>query len=85
MKYFVYIIESVKTHKYYVGSTDNVRNRITKHNKGGSKYTKGKGPWLVEYTEVFETLSEARKKERQIKSWKKRKAIERLFTNGPVV
>ena len=36
------------------------------------------------YVENFDTLSDARKREIQIKKWKSRKAIERLL-NGPIV
>ena len=77
--YYIYIIKSAKSGKYYVGCTDNVNRRIKEHNKGQSKYTRNKGPWMLEYTEEYITLSEARKRELTIKSWKKRKSIEKLI------
>ncbi|WP_092824010.1 GIY-YIG nuclease family protein [Algoriphagus faecimaris] len=32
--YFVYILSSPKTNKYYVGSTDNLESRLKHHNAG---------------------------------------------------
>jgi len=45
MKYFVYIIESLKDGSYYVGSTQDLSERMERHNQGRSKYTKVKRPW----------------------------------------
>lgn len=82
--YWVYIVESMKDHKYYVGCTNNIVRRINEHNKGLSKYTRGQGPWELVYNEEFSTLKLARKREKQIKSWKKRIAIEKLI-NAAIV
>lgn len=40
MAYFVYILQSVKDHSYYIGSTQDLSSRIERHNQGRSKYTK---------------------------------------------
>ena len=77
--YYEYILKSVKTNKYYVGSTNNVERRLREHNGGRSKYTKNEVPWNLVFTDEFTTLKEARKREIQIKSWKKRSAIEKLI------
>ena len=39
MKYFVYIIESLKDGSYYVGSTQNLSEIMERHNQGRSTYT----------------------------------------------
>ncbi|MCR4276828.1 MAG: GIY-YIG nuclease family protein [Candidatus Roizmanbacteria bacterium] len=77
--FFIYIIESTLSGKYYIGCTDNINRRLIDHNKGLSKYTRNKGPWVLKYSEEYGNLSEARKREKQIKSWKKRKYIKKLF------
>jgi len=46
---------------------------------GKVKSTKVYKPWLLQYTEKYNTLSEARCREKQIKNWKSRAAIERLL------
>ena len=78
MNYSVYILKSYKG-KYYVGATSNLDNRIKQHNKGKVKSTKSNRPWMLIYAEPCSTLSEALKREKEIKNWKSRKAIERLF------
>ena len=82
--YYVYILRSETTNTFYIGCTDNIDRRIKEHNAGLSKYTKAKRPWIIEYKEEYNTLSEARSRERKIKSWKKREAIKKLI-HGPIV
>jgi len=38
-----------------------VPDRVTRHNEGASKWTKGKGPWTVVWTSEAKSLSDARK------------------------
>lgn len=86
IKMFVtYILESEKDGRYYIGSTGNLNNRIKRHNKGYSKYTKGRGPFKLIYKEEYTTLSEAKKREYYLKSLKSRIAIEKLIKDGSVV
>ena len=67
MNFTVYILESERLGKYYVGSTSDVEARILRHNQGRSKYTKSGMPWRLVYTEDYATRSEAVNRERQIK------------------
>lgn len=80
-----YILKSEKDDKYYIGSTENINERIIKHNKGQSKYTKGRGPFKLIYQEEYETLSDAKKREYYLKSLKSRIAIEKLIKNAAFV
>ncbi len=41
--YFTYILQSEKDGRYYIGSTNNLENRLKRHNKGYSRYTKNNG------------------------------------------
>ena len=38
--YFVYLTESLKDDKYYLGQTNNLEERLKYHNTGRCKYTK---------------------------------------------
>lgn len=72
MPYFVYIVQcSDKT--YYCGSTNNLKQRIKQHNtsKSGAHYTKIRRPVQLMYSEKFNTLTEARLREAEIKSWRR--------------
>ncbi len=79
--YFVYIIKSQKDDSYYIGSTENLEDRLTRHNQSRSKYTKAKIPWKLAYSEVYKTRSEAMYREYEIKKQKSRKYIENLIKN----
>ncbi|MEK7606991.1 MAG: GIY-YIG nuclease family protein [Patescibacteria group bacterium] len=76
---WVYILQSINYGTYYVGSTVEIEQRLRKHNNGQVKSTQSKKPWRLIYKEEYNSLGEARKREKHIKSWKERKAIERLI------
>jgi putative endonuclease len=79
MTYFVYIIESLKDGSYYVGSTQNLTERIKRHNQGRSTYTKPKRPWELVFSEEHIDRSSATKQEKEIKSKKSKSYIEALI------
>lgn len=70
---------------YYIGSTQDIEERLARHNSGRSKFTKGKGLWELVYFEGFELRINAVQREFEIKGWKSRKEIEKLINRGPVV
>ena len=78
--FFLYVLQSESTARYYVGQTQSVSERLVYHNSGYSKSLRNRGPWKLVYQEEFATRSEAVKRERQIKSWKDRKMIEQLVS-----
>ena len=63
----VYIIYSETTLKYYTGQTDNLENRLHRHNSGLSLSTKSGRPWTLIYQIQFPTRSEAMSLEGKIK------------------
>ena len=79
-KFFVYIIQSKKDFSLYVGQTNDLDARLSKHNDGFSKYTSSKIPWRLVYFEMFATRKEAIKREKEIKSKKSRKYLEVLIS-----
>ena len=83
MNHFVYIVECADQ-TLYVGYTNNLEKRIFAHNnlKSGAHYTKIRRPVVLVYSETFTTLSEARKREMEIKKWdrsKKMQLIEKII------
>jgi putative endonuclease len=77
--YFVYLIESLKDGRYYIGQTNNLEERLKYHNNNRCKYTKMKGPWILKGYRSFSTRAEAMKEERRLKQFKNRYAIEEYF------
>ncbi len=65
--HFVYIVEC-RDGTLYTGYTTDVERRLEEHNCGeGAKYTRGRYPVELRYTESFSSRSSAQKKEYQIK------------------
>lgn len=77
--FYTYILKSIKNNSYYIGSCKNTEVRFQQHNKCLVKSTKRYAPWTIIHIENFQTLKESLKRERQIKSWKSRSAIENLM------
>jgi putative endonuclease len=78
--YFVYILQSRSSARYYTGQTHDLDARLIYHNSNWSKSLRNRGPWELVYREEYATRSEALRRERQIKSWKDRDMIERLVS-----
>ena len=51
--FFIYIIQSERTNKYYVGYSSNIERRLDKHNAGDVLSTKHGIPWRLIYQETF--------------------------------
>jgi len=51
--YKVYILQSNKNNKYYIGYSSNLDKRIKQHNQGLNTSTKGGVPWKIIYTEDY--------------------------------
>lgn len=68
---------------YYVGSTDDIEQRLAYHNAGKVFSTKNKLPVTIVFKEYYTTRAEAQKKEYKIKSWKSKKMIEKIIEIGP--
>jgi len=65
--YYLYILKSLKDKGYYIGITDNTIDRLKKHNQGKVRSTKSRTPFTLKYTEKYNTKTEARKREIQLK------------------
>jgi putative endonuclease len=67
--YYVYILQSQKNRKFYIGHTDNIDRRVEEHNTScGGKYTRQNGPWTLVHKEMHPDRSSAAKRERYLKS-----------------
>jgi putative endonuclease len=79
MAYHLYILQSEPDGSYYVGTTNNLEDRINRHNEGRVKYTKPKRPWKLVYSEAHTDRSSAMKREYEIKSHKRKEYIKNLI------
>jgi putative endonuclease len=63
----------------YIGLSDDVERRFDQHNQGVSKWTRGKGPWHLEWTSAPRSLGDARALENLMKRQKGGAGLETLM------
>lgn len=79
--YYFYILRCTDS-SLYCGYTKELNKRELVHNAGtGSKYVRSRGGGKVVYFEGFKSLSEALKREAQVKKFSRLKKME-LIKNG---
>ncbi len=81
--FYAYVIRNDKN-KIYIGHTSDLERRLLRHNGVLSNKTtsftyKNKGPWKIAYNEMFETRTEAIKREKELKSSRGRDFIRNLL------
>jgi putative endonuclease len=74
-----YVLHSQKTGRRYVGSCENLTDRIRRHNASDSKATKHGVPWVLVHSESFASRSEAARRERYYKTGRGRDELDRLW------
>ena len=77
--FYIYILQSLKDNKTYVGYTDDFKRRIKQHNLGYVKSTGHRIPFKLLFTEQFETSTEAKKRELYWKSGAGRSKLREYF------
>lgn len=82
MPHYIYILECADG-SLYVGSTNDLEKRLHRHNnsKSGAHYTKIRRPVVLKYSEKLKNLSEALKREAEIKKYKREDKL-RLIKNA---
>lgn len=67
MKYYTYVLKSIKDNKFYIGSTNNLGRRFKEHNNGKNISTKYRRPFKLVYFEEFGSFKEASSREKLFK------------------
>ncbi|MFD1601771.1 GIY-YIG nuclease family protein [Flavobacterium artemisiae] len=65
--FFVYILYSATKEKFYIGQTNDLDDRLKRHNNGQSLSTKTGIPWKIVYSIELNSRSEAVNLETKIK------------------
>jgi len=78
----VYIIQSEKNGRYYVGSTGNFEQRLEFHNKGLVKATANIRPLLLKVFVTCDSITEAKQAEYRLKKYKRRDILEKVIKDG---
>ena len=65
--FYVYILKSLKDDKLYIGSTNDLKRRLSEHNNGLNRSTKSRRPFEIRYYEACFSNKDARKREYNLK------------------
>ncbi len=65
--YYVYLLKSKKDESLYIGYTNDLKRRFDEHNDKKSRSTKHKAPFELVYYEAYQSSSDARFREDQLK------------------
>ena len=83
--YYLYILRGPKNH-LYIGVTHDISGRILRHKSGdGAEFTKRNKTFEPAYIESFQTLLEARRRESQIKGWRREKKENLIKFGKPII
>ena len=80
MSHYVYILQSLKDQRYYIGETNDVEARLIFHNSGKQRSTRNRIPFRLVLVEEYPDRETALKREKQIKSWKGGDAFKKLIS-----
>ena len=58
-----------------------LQDRLRRHNTDHKGFTGSSNDWKVVYYESYESKEDSMKREKEIKSWKSRKLIEKLINS----
>lgn len=64
----MYILKSKDDGQIYIGSTNDLKRRLTEHNAGQVPSTKGRTPFELRYYEAFFREMDARNREASLKN-----------------
>jgi len=75
---YLYILQSEKTSRYYIGSTEDIVRRFDEHQRGQTISTKNGVPWKIAFQKEYRSIEDAKKMETKLKRWKSKKIIDQI-------
>ncbi len=67
--YYLYLLYSDSTKKFYIGTTPDLKKRFYSHNNRENKSTKYGAPWKLVYYEAYPTREDALAREYKLKRY----------------
>jgi predicted GIY-YIG superfamily endonuclease len=81
----VYILQSKRNGKYYIGSTaGSVESRVKRHQQGGVSFTRRNLPVVLVLTQQCPDMNIAREIERKLKDLKRKDYIAKMVSEGRI-
>lgn len=67
---YVYVLISQKDRRLYIGTTRDIKKRLSNHNSGHVQATKNRIPFKLIHLESYAELSDAKRREKYLKGGK---------------
>jgi len=80
--YYVYVLQSLKDNKLYIGQTDKLEDRFKAHNQGKVRATKSRTPFKLIFYEAFSNKTDAGRDELFFKSGYGREVLQDKLKNS---
>jgi len=66
--YYLYLIQNDETWEIYIGTANDLKQRLSTHNSGGRKFTTRRiGTWFYVYVEAYRSKADAEAREKKLK------------------
>lgn len=65
--FYVYILQSLKDNRLYIGYSDDLKRRVQEHNSGKNKSTRHRKPFKLVYYEAYQSKLDAENRETNLK------------------
>ena len=75
--FYIYLLESIRHKKVYVGFTSDLIKRLKEHNQGLNFSTKPYKPWKVIYYEACLNEKDAKRREKYLKTSQGQRLLKR--------
>ena len=77
--YYVYLLQSLKCDRFYIGCTVSVEKRLALHNCGRVFSTKPYRPWQIIHVEAYRNQNDALRRERYLKTSQGARLLKRML------
>jgi len=79
---FVYILKSINTGRFYIGSTNDINRRMKEHKLGKTRSVRSFIPFELVFRQETNTLKGARYLERKLKRYKSKVILNKIISDG---
>ena len=80
--WYVYVLRSLKDHKFYIDTTNNIERRVKQHQRGENTSTAKRLPLELVYFEGHKSKEDALRREQYFKTTKGRTTVRQILRNS---
>jgi putative endonuclease len=77
--YYVYILQSLKDKKLYIGYSENLKRRFAEHQNGEVQSTKPRRPFELIFYEAYKNIADAKRREKYFKTNKGKSSLRMML------